>query len=73
MQTHAGVFWSDNRPTLDRAQTFTNKTMDNPSITNLTGSGVSLIYNSTTNKIERTTISGGGGGGSGASLKGTID
>lgn len=73
MQTHAGVFWNDNRPTLDRAQTFTNKTMDNPSITNLTGSGVSLIYNATTNKIERTTISGGGGGGSGASLKGTID
>jgi len=51
---HAGVFWNDNKATLDRSQTFTNKTLDNPSFNNLTGSGNALTFNTVTKKIERT-------------------
>lgn len=52
---HAGVFWNDNRATIDRVQTFVNKTMDNPSFENITGTGSALTFNTSTKKIERTT------------------
>lgn len=49
-----GVFWNDNKVTLDRPEYLSNKTLDNPSFENIGGSGSSLTYNVSTKKIERT-------------------
>jgi len=53
VRTHAGVYWADNRPTLDRSETFFNKLLDNPSFQNFTGSGNLIQFNPSTGKLER--------------------